>query len=326
MRRVARSPSVLSSRGLRRIDLMSVLAIIVALLLEQWRPVGERKGLRAALARTANGLERSFNGSRPSQGAIAWLVGVVPAVAVAIGLHALLADWSPLLGFAFDVGVLYLTLGFRQFSHSFTVIQSAVKTGDVDRARDLIGVWRGESVPERDREEVIRLSIEEALLAAHRHVFGVLLWYVLLPGPSGAILYRLSVYLAKRWGADGADGAFGATARRAIFLLDWPAVRLSAAVFAVVGDFEDAVYCWRTQARSWALPNAGVLLAAGAGAMGVRLGMPVLTPEGIVPRPELGLGDQADGRFLDACVSLLWRALVVWVFALVLLSLGHLIG
>jgi len=302
---------------------MSVLAIIVALLLEQWRPVGERKGLRAALARTANGLERSFDAGGSSQGAIAWLLGVVPAVVIVIGLHALLSDWSPLLGFVFDVGVLYLTLGFRQFSHSFTVIQSAVKTGDIDRARDLIGAWRGETVPARDREEVIRLSIEEALLAAHRHVFGVLLWYVLLPGPSGAILYRLAVYLAKRWGA---SDSFGATARRAIFLLDWPAVRLSAAAFAVVGDFEDAAYCWRTQARAWLAPNDGVLLAAGAGAMGVRLGMPVRTPEGIVPRPDLGLGDQADGRFLDATVGLLWRALVVWVFVLLLLSLGHLIG
>jgi adenosylcobinamide-phosphate synthase len=302
---------------------MSVLAIIVALLLEQWRPVGERKGLRATLARTANGLERSLNTGGSSQGAIAWLLAVVPAVVVAIGLHALLSGWSPLLGFIFDVGVLYLTLGFRQFSHSFTVIQSAVKTGDIDRARDLIGVWRGETVPERDREEVIRLSIEEAVLASHRHVFGVLLWYVLLPGPSGAILYRLAVYLTKRWGA---SEAFGATARRAIFLLDWPAVRLSAAVFAVVGDFEDAVYCWRTQARAWLNPNDGVLLAAGAGAMGVRLGMPVQTPEGIVARPDVGLGDQADGRFLDATVGLLWRALVVWVFVLLLLSLGHLIG
>lgn len=305
---------------------MSVLAIIVALLLEQWRPVGERKGLRATLARTANALERSLNTGGSSQGAIAWLLAVVPAVVIAIGLHALLVSWSPLLGFIFDVGVLYLTLGFRQFSHSFTVIQSAVKSGDIDRARDLIGVWRGETVPERDREEVIRLSIEEALLASHRHVFGVLLWYVLLPGPSGAILYRLAVYLAKRWGAQGVDGAFGATARRAIFVLDWPAVRLSAAAFAVVGDFEDAVYCWRTQARAWLDPNDGVLLAAGAGAMGVRLGMPVQTPEGIVPRPDLGLGDQADGRFLDATVGLLWRALVVWVFGLLLLSLGHLIG
>lgn len=302
--------------------LMSVLAIIVALLLEQWRPVGERGALRAALARMALGLERSLGGGGATQGSIAWLLAVVPLVLVAVALHALLSAWSALLGFLFDVGVLYLTLGFRQFSHGFTLIQAAVKTGDVDRARELLDAWRKESVPQRDREEVIRLTIEEALIASHRHVFGVLLWYVLLPGPSGAILYRLALYLAQRWRG---SGEFGALARRAACLLDWPAVRLSAGAFAIVGDFEDAVFCWRTQAREWAAANEGVLLAAAAGAMGVRLGMPLQTLEGIVPRPELGLGDAADGRFLDATVGLLWRALVVWIVVLVLLSIGHVI-
>jgi len=301
---------------------MSVLAVIVALLLEQWRPVGERRALRSALERLALGLERSLGGGGAAQGAIAWVVAVASAFVIAIALHALLSTWSPLLGFLFDVGVLYLTFGFRQFSHGFTLIQSAIKTGDVDRARELIGAWRKESVPERDREEVVRLTIEEALIASHRHVFGVLLWYLLLPGPSGAILYRLSVHLAQRWTA---SGDFGALARRALFVLDWPAVRLSAAAFAIVGDFEDAVYCWRTQARDWPAANEGVLLASAAGAMGVRLGMPLQTGEGMVPRPELGLGDAADGRFLDATVGLLWRALVVWLVVLVLLSIGHII-
>ena len=302
---------------------MSVLAIIVALLLEQWRPVGERRAMHAALTRVAVGIERGLGGGGASQGAVAWLLLVVPAVVIVIALHALLSSWSGLLGFLFEVGVLYLTLGFRQFSHGFTLIQSAVKTGDVDRARELIGAWRKETVPERDREEVIRLTIEEALIASHRHVFGVLLWYVLLPGPSGAILYRLAVSLVQRW-SDSGD--FCALAQRALFVLDWPAVRLSAGAFAIVGDFEDAVYCWRTQARDWPAANEGVLLAAAAGAMGVRLGLPLHTPEGIAARPELGLGDAADGRFLDATVGLLWRALVVWLVVLLLLSIGHVIG
>ena len=93
-------------------------------------------------------------------------------------------------------------------------------------------------------------------------------------------------------------------------------MRLTAASFALVGDFENTVYCWRTQARAWAEPDAGVVLAAGAGAMGVRLGMPVQDVEGLQPRPELGVGEAADGPFLDSTVGLLWRALVLWVFVL----------
>ena len=301
---------------------MGVIAIIAALLLEQWRPLAERRSVAGALAAGATWLEHSFNGGERKHGIIAWLVAVAPAVILAGVLHALLFAAHPLLALAFNVAVLYLTLGFRQFSHYFTAIQLALKTGDVERAREQLEQWRGASGVVRSREEVTRLAIEEALVATHRHVFGVLLWYVILPGPSGAVLYRLAAYLAARWRY---LGAFGGFAQRAFYVLEWPAVRLTAAAFAVVGDFEDAVYCWRSQAQSWPDPNAGIVLAAGAGAMGVRLGMPVQEIDGMQPRPELGGGELADGAFLDSTVALVWRALVVWVFALIVISVAHLV-
>jgi adenosylcobinamide-phosphate synthase len=292
---------------------MNVSAIIAALVLEQWRPLGERKGVSAALAAWASYLERAFNGGERQHGITAWLVAVLPPVALAILLHALLSAAGWVFALAFDVAVLYLTLGFRQFSHYFTDIQLAIKAGDLERARALLDQWRGGSGVVRSREEVIRLTIEEALVAAHRHVFGVLLWYLLLPGPAGAILYRLAAYLAARWKP---LGAFGDFASRAFHALEWPAVRLTATAFALVGDFENAVYCWRTQARSWSDPDAGLVLAAGAGAMGVRLGMPVQDVDGVQPRPELGAGEEADGPFLDTTVGMLWRAVVLWVTVL----------
>jgi len=301
---------------------MGVLAIIAALLLEQWRPLGERKGWQAALSGCIGWLEQTFNGGEERHGLVAWLVAVLPPVVLAIALNAALYAVHPFLALLLHVAVLYLTLGFRQFSHHFTQLQLAVKAGDIERARMLLDEVRGASGVVRTREEVIRLAIEEALLAAHRHVFGVIFWYMLLPGPSGAILYRLAALLAARWRG---LGAFGRFAQRAWRGLEWPAARLTAASFAVVGDFEDAVYCWRTQARNWPEPEAGIVLAAGAGAMGVRLGMPVNEIEGVQPRVELGVGDPADGPFLDSTVGLLWRALVVWVLVLAVLTVVRLL-
>jgi cobalamin biosynthesis protein CobD/CbiB len=295
---------------------MGVIAIVLALLIEQWRPLAARAGLQSVLATWVGWLEETFIGGEERHGVVAWLVAVAPPVAAAITLNLALYALSPLLALAFHVGVLYLTLGFRQRSHNFTELQLAVKAGDIERARALLDAWRGASGVVRSREEVIRLAIEEALLASHRHVFGVIFWYMLLPGPGGAILYRMAALLAARWQP---LGAFGRFALRAWRVLEWPAVRATAASFAVVGDFEDAVYCWRTQARGWSNPEAGIVLAAGAGAMGVRLGMPVHEIEGMVPRVELGVGDAADGPFLDSAVGLLWRALVVWVLVLFVL-------
>ncbi|MBI3372278.1 MAG: CobD/CbiB family protein [Betaproteobacteria bacterium] len=303
---------------------MSVLAIIAALLLEQWRPLADSKAVLAVSTRYVGWLEERFNAGEARHGTIAWTVGVFPIVLGSLLLYALLYRVHPLVALALNVAALYLTLGFRQFSHFFTGIQNALKTGELERARDLIGAWRGEAAEHRAREEVVRLAIEEALLASHRNVFAVLFWFVLLPGPSGALLYRLSVFLARRWGG---LGAFGAFATRVNYWMEWPAVRLTAAAFAVVGDFEDAVYCWRTQAASWREPLAGIVLAAGAGAMGVRLGMPLAeTAGGVEPRPELGLGEPADAPFLESTVGLLWRALVLWVFVLIMLGIARALG
>jgi len=298
---------------------VNALAVVAALLLEQWRPLGDRAGYAAALAAWADRLERAFNAGEARHGLVAWLVAVVPVLVAVAALYYALLWASPLLALAFNVLALYLTLGFRQFSHYFTDLQLAIRAGDVDRARELIGAWRGEAAQHRSREEVIRLAIEEALVASHRHVFGVLFWFVLLPGPCGAILYRLAITLRRRWRGLGAFGAFGERAARA---LEWPAVRLTAVSFAIVGDFEDAVYCWRTQAQAWPDAEAGVVLAAGAGALGVRLGMPLTAVDGVEVRPELGVGEAAEAPFLDGAVGLVWRAVVVWVFALLVLAVA----
>jgi len=301
---------------------MGVIAIVAALVLEQWRPLGERKAVLPALQGWADWLERTFNAGESRHGMIAWLIAVLAPAAASMALYALLR-WtldSPFAALLLNIAALYLTLGFRQFSHFFTGIQTAIRDGETDRARELIGAWRGESAAHLSREEVIRLAIEEGIVASHRHVFAVLFWFVLLPGPSGAILYRMAAFLARRWASKGEFGRFAA---RVLYLLEWPAARLTAASFAVVGDFEDAVYCWRTQAGAWPDPNLGIVLAAGAGALGVKLGMPLAEVEGLQPRPELGLGEAADAPFLDSTVGLLWRALVVWVFVLIILTVAR---
>ena len=299
---------------------MGVVAIIAALLLEQWRPLGDRKAVFRALTGWADWLERNFDAGEARHGRIAWLLAVGAPLAAALALYYALAWLSPFAALLLNVVALYLTLGFRQFSHFFTGIQSAIRDNDLERARELIGAWRGESALHRSREEVVRLAIEEAVAASHRNVFGVLFWFVLLPGPSGAILYRLSAFLHRRWGGKGEFGRFATQLRN---LLEWPAVRLTAASFAAVGDFEDAVYCWRTQAGAWPDPNLGIVLAAGAGALGVKLGMPLTEIEGLQARVDLGLGESADAPFLDSTVGLLWRALVLWVFVLIVLSLAR---
>jgi cobalamin biosynthesis protein CobD/CbiB len=153
----------------------------------------------------------------------------------------------------------------------------------------------------------------------------VIFWFMLLPGPSGAVLYWLAHRLERRWrGALAPEFAsFGHFPEQAFAALDWVPVRLTATTFAVVGDFEDAVFCWRTQARQWEDRNLGIVLAAGAGALGVRLGNPYIQDGIAKMRPEIGLGELADAAFLDSTVGLVWRAVVLWSVIVFLCGLAR---
>ncbi len=303
---------------------MSLLSLVAALLLEQWRPLADRCYLFSPVARYATFLERRFNAGEARQGATAWLLAVLPPVLGAWFVYAAAYGASPLLALLVNVAALYLTMGFRQRSHYFTGIHLALKENDLAKARDVLSSWRGADCSNLDREAVTRLAIEEALVASHRHVFAVVFWFLLLPGPAGAILYRLAMFLDRRWSSSAAPELerFGHFARRAFAALDWPPVRFTAAAFAVVGNFEDAVYCWRTQAATWPDPALGIVLASGAGAIGVKLGMSIVEGGEVLDRPELGLGDPADTAHLDSTVGLVWRALVMWLLLLALIALA----
>jgi cobalamin biosynthesis protein CobD/CbiB len=111
---------------------------------------------------------------------------------------------------------------------------------------------------------------------------------------------------------------FGWFAARAFHVIDWIPQRLTAFTFAVVGNFEDALYCWRSQAAQWLRPGEGIVLASGAGALGVRLGEPLPRGGAFIDRPPLGTGDPAREESLASLEGLLWRGLVLWLVVFLL--------
>jgi len=309
---------------------MNFLAVIAALGLEQWRAFRWRGGAQSGFVRYAHFLEQRFNGGRAQQGVVAAALALLPPVVIAAIVYLALDRVNPLLGLAFNVVVLYLMVGFRHFSHAFTAVAEALRAGDALDARRHLVAWRGVDASGATAEEIPRLAIEQGLSDSYRHVFGTLFWFLVLPGPCGAVLYRLATLLAERWRGDAATpighdlAEFGRPAQKLLLWLDWPPVRLSALTFAIVGDFEDAIYCWRTQAKQWTPRDDGILLASGAGALGAVIGGPVTGPAGEPEfRPELGLGDPADAELLPSAVGLVWRALLVWLVLVLLLTVAY---
>ncbi|MDR1889088.1 MAG: CobD/CbiB family protein [Zoogloeaceae bacterium] len=312
---------------------MSLFSLIVVFLLEQLHPLDYTRRVARPVRSWTAFLERHIDAGGYRQGVIGAGLALLPLLLLVGGVYFSLYHYvSPLLAFFINVLALYLTMGFRQFSHFYTDIQLALRLNDPERARSLLAEWRGEAVLSSDPGDLARLAIETALSASHRHVFAVLLWFVLLPGPLGALLYRLSHLLSEHWRE---RGEFGRFADQLFRVIDWLPARATAAAFAVVGNFEDAVYCWRRQSARWYDHGLGIVLASGAGALGVRLGVPA--PENPAWSEEdaladggnggnSGMGETANADFMQSATGLVWRATVLWLLMLVVLGLARLAG
>ncbi len=329
---------------------MSFFAVLFALLLEQLKPLPRDNWVHQTLTSWVHWTGRNFDAGQPHHTWVVWCVSVLGPSLLCGALYLGITYYSLLLGLAFDVLLLYLTLGFRQFSHYFTDMRDAFERGDENEARRLLAEWRHLDASELPRTEVLRHVIEHALLAAHRHVFGVFFWFVVLSalglGPMGAVLYRMAEFSTRYWGyrqraIDApANDALLALSRRLFGWIDYMPARLTAFGFAVVGNFEEAIGSWRRDAALWQHANEGVILAAAAGAVGVQLGgaaAPGVTPDRsktFSAGGETGMADALGSTagvpsqpgHLHSVVGLVWRSVVLWMLLVALLTLANVVG
>lgn len=316
---------------------MTFLSILCALLIEQVKPLRAENPVYAAIRQFSVKMERSFNAGEANHGRLAWLLTMGALLLPLLLLIWLCSAISPFLAFILNVAVVYLTLGFRRYSHYFTSIQLALNAGDEVTARSLLAEWTREDTSAMSAREVARVAVEKALVTTHRNVFGVFFWLLMPLGPAGAVLYRVAEHLSHAWNEPEhlKNESFGRFAARAFYWLDWIPVRLTAVAFAIVGNFEDAIYAWRNFAHRWQDESVGILLSAGGGALGLRLGNAREAAIGVVdvePGPDMSAtaeappGEEATARALQSTVGLVWRALLLWMLLLLLVSLAAWLG
>jgi adenosylcobinamide-phosphate synthase len=318
---------------------MSFLAILVALLLEQARPLTSGNLVHTSVRSWVRWAARNFDAGRPSHGWLAWGFSVVVPALAALVIHWVLVatlGWSAAV--VWNIVVLYVTLGFRQFSHHFTGIRDALEGGDEELARALLARWQQIDAKELPRSEIIRQVIEHSVLAAHRHVFGVLAWYSVLAalglGPAGAIFYRLSEFVARYWKyrdqslSQPVSKALQVVAVAAWRVVDWLPARITAFAFAVVGSFEDTIDNWRNVDQGKGSDNDDVILAATAGAVNLNLRVFFMgePPQQVERRSAARVGQTPELAHLRTIVGLVWRTVVMWMLLLALLTLARLLG
>jgi adenosylcobinamide-phosphate synthase len=318
---------------------MTFISILCALLLEQLKPLRADNPMYALIKQLAARMEASFNAGQENNGRTAWILTMLVLMLPTMLVYWLCARISPFAALAWNILIVYLTLGFRHYSHYFTSIQLALNNGDEETARALLVEWTKQDATGMSVNDISRVAVENALVTSHRNVFGVFFWFAMPLGPAGAILYRVAEYLARAWNQPEhlKSEPFGRFATKAFYWIDWIPARLTAIAFAVVGNFEDAIYAWRNFAHRWQDEAIGIILSAGGGAMGLRLGTAAenaadfpsadaTTLEFSGAEPESPPGEEATIRALQSTVGLVWRALLLWMLLLLLLSFAVWLG
>ena len=273
---------------------MAFLTVLLVLFIERalWdgAPHRQHGWFRDYLARIGAG-----NGGWLTQkpwGAIA--VVAPPLVVIGWLQVSLLPALGDFFEFAFAALVLLFSLGPRDLGRDVDSYLKARDSGDRAQAARLANAFTP-NTPDPDSDRAV---INGILQGACRRLIGPLLWFVLF-GPVGAAAYRLS-RLASEHLADGQDplAPLARSANGLEYVMDWAPVRVTAAGYAVAGNFDAVAASWKhcgTLDGDADCPNDDALL--------VETGLAALDQPGSRPSDIV----------IEDSLALVWRNLTLWV-------------
>jgi AmpE protein len=226
-----------------------------------------------------------------------WIMGLIDGVMLG------------LLELIIGLAVFLLALGPRDLEHDVDAyIEARVRDDDERMWRAAEHLLHGE-LPEEPAERN-RTVAESVFVQANGRIFAVLFWFILL-GPFGAVLYRLSSLLAER---DEEFAPFREAAAKWRALLEWAPARLTAMAFALTGHFDDTLPVLRRLLMSGlpdvAASNQAILREAGAAAANIESGV------------EPNMDSTAVDLLFQSVMNQITRALIVWVTILALMTIA----
>ncbi|PWQ94863.1 adenosylcobinamide-phosphate synthase CbiB [Leucothrix arctica] len=253
-------------------------------------------------------IEKTLNhgNAKISKGVIAWTLAVIPIVFITWIIDQLLGGWwmSILCG--------YLAIGWQSLRQHGQWVEQALLSGDIATARTKLSWIVSRDTSSLNEEEISRGCIESLLENGSDAIFAPLFWLA-IGGAPAVVLYRLCNTLDAMWGyRNDRYEQFGKFSARADDVLNLIPARLTAFSYALTGNFMGAMKAWRAQIGQWYSPNAGVVMATGAGALSISLGGNATYHGKQKSRPTLGSGSAPKAKDLSRALILIDRCVYLW--------------
>ena len=293
---------------------MSAIAILLGLLIDhlvgeprRWHPL-------VGFGKVASKLEKIANPNSEiagkSPGFICWaLMVLIPVCAVAL----LVGQLSGLALIVINCLVVYFVVGLKSLAEHGRRVAEPLLVGDLQGAREQIAMMVSRDTANLNEQQVASATCESVLENGSDAIFAALFWFLVLGAP-GAMLYRGANTLDAMWGYKTDRYChFGWAAARIDDVLNWLPARLTALSYALMGNFSHGLDCARRQGGLTHSPNAGYVMAAGAGALNITMGGAAIYGGEEHQRPVFGAGPLAEAADIERAIILVQRTSVFWV-------------
>ncbi len=216
-----------------------------------------------------------------------------------------------LIALAFAAFVLYYTWGPRDLERD---VEAAVKAPDSERRAVALQALRHSDDVAASNPETL---VEIVFTASLSRWFGVLFWFVVL-GPAGALLYRLAQLVA--WSPDVAHDKTATTtdtARRLAAILDWAPAHLMALCLALASNFDVVFKTWHdyhvAHGKGYFTLDLGFLAAIARASVDAD----------VAAEDHAGAEAHNPAIVLEDAMVLVRRVLVVWLTLIALIVIGR---
>ena len=244
-------------------------------------------------------------------GLIAWALLILPIVALFYWLEAKVLSTEG----NFILGVVCLTfaIGAKSLVQHARAVADALKASDLILARKKVAMIVSRDTSNSDEKAINIATIESVLENGSDAIFAAIFWFVVLGAP-GVVLYRLANTLDAMWGyRTKRFNSFGWAAARIDDVLNWLPARLTGLSYALAGNLRSAISCWQKQAKHWHGINPGAVMASGAGALNIKLGGAATYHGENIVRPELGCDNTPQVVDIDRSIQLVNKSIVIWL-------------